>query len=64
MTCSNVPVKQCEQEKEKISELKQVLNEAQQDRQHKVEYNEIARKILVYPSRDDMEMYVWMPLKY
>ncbi|KAL4398999.1 THO complex protein [Malassezia pachydermatis] len=49
-------MKQCEQEKEKISELKQVLNEAQQDRQHKVEYNEIARKILVYPSRDDMEM--------
>lgn len=45
----------CSQERETISRLKQELESAQKTRQNRLEYDEIARKIIVYPSREEME---------
>lgn len=42
-----------------MSELKAELEQAQLVRAQKLEYNDIARKILVYPSPEAMEAYVW-----
>lgn len=41
-----------------MSELKAELEQAQLVRAQKLEYNDIARKILVYPTPEAMEAYV------
>ncbi|WFD37856.1 uncharacterized protein MJAP1_000803 [Malassezia japonica] len=45
----------CEEERKNIARLKKELEAAQQTRQNRIEYDELARKIVVYPSREDME---------
>lgn len=49
------PDASCEKEREDIARLKKELEAAQQTRQNRIEYDELARKIVVYPSREDME---------
>ncbi|WFD20459.1 hypothetical protein MCAP1_002703 [Malassezia caprae] len=45
----------CEQAQVNVSELKTELEQAQLIRSQKLEYNDIARKILVYPSPEAMD---------
>ena len=43
---------------ESIAHLKQDLEHAQKKRKERLEYDDIARKITVYPRRDEMQAYV------
>ncbi|WFD27898.1 hypothetical protein MNAN1_002906 [Malassezia nana] len=52
---TNLLQERCEQEKSLIGELKAELEQAQLVRAQKLEYNDIARKILVYPRPEAMD---------
>lgn len=45
----------CSQEREAIEQLKKELEMAQTTRQNRIQYDEIARKIIGYPKREEME---------
>ena len=44
--------------KNQIEELKNALEQAQIERRRKIEYDQIAEKINVLPSREELEAYV------
>lgn len=54
----HVSDKRSEERRADIEVMKKRLEDAKQHRAHVAEYNSLARKILVYPKRDEMIAYV------
>jgi len=47
-----------DEERIRIGQLKEKFADAKRIRQEKLEYDSIGEKILVYPGREEMELYV------